>query len=357
MVCVCVSVSGASVEGDSGKDRQVLYSLQALRDSDGEDCDKLSNMGTLNSSLLHRSANSLKSLGSELDNVDTGREEEEERRVEEVGAGVRSVGAAGVGGGGEARLSEEMTSPEHLPVLRRTRSQTRPQQVKFSDDVLDGGLGAYGDVGQRQAPMSERPTRRVYRLDEQDRRSVQLRQPHHHHHRKRRHGRKTRSDNALHLPPQERAPALAHLRYDHQGASAATASAAQFRPDPKPRLHGHPGPPQRQLSYPHTTSDYALQRAAATRSAHFRGLYADGGDYAYDDDGDDWCSTCSSSSSESEEEGFFLGQPIPRPRAQLMHYYADDLPTPVTALSTGHPYDLRTKSKKRGHRGKNCIIS
>ena len=65
------------MEGES-QDRQLLYSLQALKESEAEDCDKLSNMGTLNSSMVHRSTNSLKSLGSELDQVDAGREEDEE---------------------------------------------------------------------------------------------------------------------------------------------------------------------------------------------------------------------------------------------------------------------------------------
>lgn len=56
---------GASVDGES-KPRPSLYSLQNFEEMEAEDCEKMSNMGTLNSSMLHRSAESLKSLSSEL---------------------------------------------------------------------------------------------------------------------------------------------------------------------------------------------------------------------------------------------------------------------------------------------------
>uniref|UniRef100_A0A3B4TV89 Prickle homolog 1b n=1 Tax=Seriola dumerili TaxID=41447 RepID=A0A3B4TV89_SERDU len=71
-------------------------------------------------------------------------------------------------------------------------------------------------------------------------------------------------------------------------------------------------------------------------------------------DEDDWCSTCSSSSSDSEEEGYFLGQPIPQPRA-AGRYYAEDYPTRVTALSS-QIHGSQT-GRRKSHRSKNCIIS
>ncbi|XP_077026732.1 uncharacterized protein LOC143691704 [Tamandua tetradactyla] len=46
------------------------------------------------------------------------------------------------------------------------------------------------------------------------------------------------------------------------------------------------------------------------------------------EDNGSWCS----SSSDSEEEGYFLGQPIPQPRPQRYAYYADDLSSPSSAL-------------------------
>ncbi|XP_039988454.1 prickle-like protein 1a [Xiphias gladius] len=291
------NITGASVDGDS-KDRPLVYSLQGFHELETEDCEKTSNMGTLNSSMLHRSANSLKSLVSE-------QEEELEENVPEEE---------------EVPLPEDRPKP-HVPALRRTRSQSRPQQVKFSDDVVDNGH--YGDLPVRQPPMSERTPRRVYHFEEQGQDVPSGR--HHHHHRRRR-SRKSRSDNALNLLPKERAQMC--YKVDHRGNA----------PGPKglQAFHGQPSPA--------ALSDYGLQGPAMGR---FLGLYGDD---------DDWCSTCSSSSSDSEEEGFFLGQPIPQPRPHR-HYYTEDLPSPVVGMSSP-PYGQRTKSKKKkGHKGKNCIIS
>lgn len=260
-------------------------------------------MGTLNSSLLHRSANSLKSLNSELDHEDAlGNQEAEDEEEEDAIAPYRG---------------EEMLD---LPVLRRTMSQSqpqsRPQQVKFSDDVVDTKY--YGGLGLRQPPMSEKTRRRTHHMEEQPRR------PSNRHHHKHRQGRKTRSENALHLPKEQ--PTL------HVVPQIISSS----RPEPRNGILLNPST-HSQHPYPQMPSDYAQ---------HFQ-------DYC--DDEDDWCSTCSSSSSESEEEGFFLGQPIPKPRSQSFHYYTEDFPTRVTALTP--PFGSRTKSKKKGHKGKNCIIS
>uniref|UniRef100_A0A8C9XGM8 Prickle planar cell polarity protein 1 n=1 Tax=Sander lucioperca TaxID=283035 RepID=A0A8C9XGM8_SANLU len=286
------NITGASVDGDS-KDRPLVYSLQGFHELETEDCEKTSNMGTLNSSMLHRSANSLKSLVSE----------QEENVPEEE----------------EAPLPQDRPKP-YIPALRRTRSQSRPQQVKFSDDVVDNGNC---DLPVRQPPMSERTRRRVYHFEEQ---GQELSSGRHHHHHRRRRSRKSRSDNALNLLPKERAQMC--YKVDHRGNA--------LGPKGHQAFNGHPSPA--------AMSDYGLQGQAMGR---FLELYGDD---------DDWCSTCSSSSSDSEEEGFFLGQPIPQPRPHR-HYYTDDLPRPVAAMSSP-PYGLRTRSKKKkGHKGKNCIIS
>lgn len=286
---------GASVDGDS-KGRPLVYSLQGFHELETEDCEKSSNMGTLNSSMLHRSANSLKSLVSEQGEVEENVPDEDKGPLP---ADVPKL---------------------HIPALRRTRSQSRPQQVKFSDDVVDNGH--YYDLPVRQPPMSERTRRRAYHFEEQGQ------EPHagrHHHHRKHR-SRKSRSDNALHLLPKERAQMC--YRADHRGAAVG--------PRGQQALHSHHSPA--------AVSEYGLQGQAMGRLLEL-----------YRDD-DDWCSTCSSSSSDSEEEGFFLGQPIPQPRPQR-HYYTEDLPSPVAGMSSP-PHGLRTKSKKKkGHKGKNCIIS
>ncbi|KAM4618659.1 prickle-like protein 1a isoform 2-T4 [Polymixia lowei] len=300
------NITGASVDGD-GKDRPLVYSLQSFQELEAEDCEKTSNMGTLNSSMLHRSANSLKSLVSEPEEEVEENVPEEEEDEEEV------------------HLPEERPKPPHVPALRRTRSQSRPQQVKFSDDVVDNSH--YSDLPVRQPPMSERTRRRVYHFEEQDR---ELRSGRHHHHHRRRRSRKSRSDNALHLVPKEKA--RMYYKEDHRGHALGPKGPQAFYDQP---AHSHPNP--------HATSDYGLQGPAMER---FLGLCGDD---------DDWCSTCSSSSSDSEEEGFFLGQPIPQPRPHR-HYYTDDLPSPVAGMPSP-PYGPRTKSKKKGHKGKNCIIS
>ncbi|XP_036432193.1 LOW QUALITY PROTEIN: prickle-like protein 1a [Colossoma macropomum] len=286
------NITGASVDGDF-KEKPLPYSLQNFTVMENEDCEKTSNMGTLNSSMLHRSANSLKSLTSELEQVEVVEEEEPEEVIP---------------------LPQERPKMPHLPVLRRTRSQSRPQQVKFSDDVVDNGR--YDDVEVRQPPMSERTRRRVYHFDEQDRRQHR----HHHNHRRRR-SRKSRSDNALHIVPKERAR-MCFREGHHQHAPIPTAQYGQH-------------------SHAHANSDYGLAKPGAEK---FFRLYGDD---------DDWCSTCSSSSSESEEEGFFLGQPIPQPRQPRYQYYTDELPNQMPS-----PFGTRTNSKKKkGHKGKNCIIS
>lgn len=241
-------------------------------------------MGTLNSSMLHRSTNSIRSLTSDLDQVEVVKEVEP---IEVV------------------PISEER--PKN-PVLRRSRSQSKPYQVKFSDDVVDNGH--YNCTEVRQPPMSERTRRRVYHFDEQDQRHRQ-RHPNH-----RRKSRKSRSDNALNILPKERARTC--FREDYIKRAAVPNS-----------------------QYGQHAAEYSLQDQAAERFYHLYG------------DDDDWCSTCSSSSSESEEEGFFLGQPIPQPRQPRYQYYADKL-----SNQGPPPFGTRTNSKKKkGHKGKNCIIS
>lgn len=283
------------MDGES-KPRPSLYSLQNFEEMEAEDCEKMSNMGTLNSSMLHRSAESLKSLSSELCP--------------------------------EKIMPEE--KPVHLPVLRRSKSQSRPQQVKFSDDVIDNGN--YDNLEIRQPPMSERTRRRVYHFEERGSR------PHHH---RRRRSRKSRSDNALNLvterkySPKDRLQLYAPDNYERfiQNKSAREVQAYIQNAD----LY---------RQYSHATSDYALQNPGMNR---FLGLYGD--------DDDSWCSS-TSSSSDSEEEGYFLGQPIPQPRPQRYAYYTDSLSNPTSALPTPQFGQRVTKSKKKkGHKGKNCIIS
>lgn len=285
------NITGASVDGES-KPRPSLYSLQDFEEMEAEDCEKMSNMGTLNSSMLHRSAESLKSLGSEL-------------------CPEKTVPAE---------------KPAHLPALRRSRSQSRPQQVKFSDDVIDYG-GCSLEV--RQPPMSERTRRRAHHLEERGPRS-----PRHRHRR----SRKSRSDNALDLAAERRGPPGDRGRfylpdsYETFIRSRGAREAAAYG-----RGAGLCG------QYAQASSDCALR----SPGRRFLGL---GGD-------DPWDSS-SSSSSESEEEGYFLGQPIPPPRPQRHAYCPDGLSGPAPVLPAPQFGQRTTRSKKKkGHKGKNCIIS
>ncbi|XP_061788650.1 prickle-like protein 2b isoform X2 [Nerophis lumbriciformis] len=175
------------------------------------------------------------------------------------------------------------------------------------------------------------------------------RRRHHHHHRARR-SRRSRSENALNLVaerrvrPQER-PAL-HAREDYDRFPPPRSSRDRFGVGV-----GVGERYQAQLfrPCPRTTSDLTLQNPAAGRRT---GLNQYSWDDYYDDD--DWCSTCSSSS-ESEDEGYFLGELIPRPvqtrylsNQELVHKYS-------AGMGGANRGALLTTHKRR--KSKNCIIS
>ncbi|KAM7378162.1 hypothetical protein PAMA_013181 [Pampus argenteus] len=315
------NITGASVDGD-GRDRPTVYSLHAMQDPlVAEDCEKMSNMGTFNSSHIHHSTNSLMEKGEE-----------------EAALAMRG----GTTGGLLSPHSDGLPSSfVHAPALRRSKSQSRPpQMVKFSEDTVDNGYNDGFEVNIRKHPMSERPQRRAYCPDEMGK---ERSRPMSHHGRNRQHrrqgkhhrSRKTRSDNALHMVPLEKA----QRPYEPQQQSLVNPSCGAL-------LLQHP-PHRLPLAYSQTRSDYLLQGSTQgnPRVDQFMGLYRDE---------DEWCSTCSSSSSDSEEEGYFLGQPIPQPRP-AGRYYAEDYPTRVTALSS-HSHGSQT-GRRKSHRSKNCIIS
>lgn len=301
----------------------------AIQDrSMAEDCDKMSNMGTFNSSHLHHSSNSL--------NLNM------EKGGEEGGAMAMRGGTPG----GLLPLSPQSEGIPaafvHAPALRRSKSQSRPPQVvTFSEDTVDNGYNGEFDVSIRKHPMSEKPQRRVYYPDQMGR---ERSRPTSHHGRSRQHShrhgrhhksRKTRSDNNLHMMPFEKA----QRPYEkHQQAQVNPPCGGLLLQHPAHRLP---------LAYSQTRSDYMNQSSAPgdPRLEHFMGLYREE---------DDYCSTCSSSSSDSEEEGYFLGQPIPQPRVSG-RYYAEDFPTRVTALSS-QCHGTQT-GRRKSHRSKNCIIS
>lgn len=322
----CWLFLGAS-DGDD-RDRPKVYNLAMQDRSVADDCEKMSNMGTFNSSHLHHSANSLNL------NIEKGDEEE------------GAMAMRGSTPGGLLTLSPHSeglpASFVHAPALRRSKSQSRPPQVvKFSEDTVDNGYNDEFDVNIRKHPMSEKPQRRVYYPDQMGRergrptshhgRSRQHNHRHGRHHR----SRKTRSDNNLHMMPFEKA----QRPYEPQ-------QQGQVNPPCGAILLQHPAH-RLPLAYSQTRSDYMPHGSAQgePKFENFMGLYRDE---------DDYCSTCSSSSSDSEEEGYFLGQPIPQPRA-TGRYYAEDYPTRVTALSSQS--HCSQTGRRKSHRSKNCIIS
>ncbi|XP_024147566.2 prickle-like protein 1 [Oryzias melastigma] len=310
------NITGTSVDGDT-RDRPALYSLHAMQDSSAPDeCEKLSNMGTFNSSLTY--------------SMEKGVEEAEQGLV----LGMRGGIPVGLHSPQPECLSPSFVQP---PALRRSKSQSRPpQMVKFSEDTVDNGYNNSYEASVAKHPMSEKPQRRLFYPEEMGRErsrstSHQGRSRQHHHRQSRHHrSRKSRSDNALHMMPVERA----HRPFEQQ----------VLRDPQRGAIHLQQPPHMLPLAYSQTRSDYMLRCSAQNdpRLAHFA---------EFQRDEDDWCSTCSSSSSDSEEEGYFLGQPIPQPRP-AGHYYAEDYPTRVTALSPGSQ-----TGRRKNRRSKNCIIS
>lgn len=325
------NITGASVDGDS-RDRPLVYTLHPMQDpSVADDCEKMSNMGTFNSSHLHHSANSLTL------NLDKGNVEEEE----EVALALRGDTQGGVHS--LSPHSEDLPATfVHAPALRRSKSQSRPpQMVKFSEDTVDNGYNDGYEINIRKHPMSEKPQRRAYCAPEMGKERARptshigRSRPHHHRSGRHHRSRKTRSDNALHMVPLEKT----QRPYEPQQQGLVNPPyGAMLLQHPSHRLP---------VAYPQTRSDYMLGSSMQNdpRVEHFMGLYRDE---------DDWCSTCSSSSSDSEEEGYFLGQPIPQPRP-AGRYYAEDYPTRVTALSS-HSHVPQT-GRRKSQRSKNCIIS
>ncbi|XP_028855196.1 prickle-like protein 2b isoform X2 [Denticeps clupeoides] len=171
------------------------------------------------------------------------------------------------------------------------------------------------------------------------------RRRHHHHHRSRR-SRRSRSENALNLAaerhpaPPERQQARVCEDYDRfpppRNSRGALAGSGRLRQQPFRQC-------------PRTISDLTLQNPARLRQT---------GPRLWDDYEDDWCSTCSSSS-ESEDEGYFLGEPIPRPM-QLRYMTSEELLQKYSSTGVAGPGQLGSRGQlhtRKRRKSKNCIIS
>uniref|UniRef100_A0A1A7XUZ3 Prickle-like 2 n=2 Tax=Iconisemion striatum TaxID=60296 RepID=A0A1A7XUZ3_9TELE len=168
----------------------------------------------------------------------------------------------------------------------------------------------------------------------------------HHHHRQRR-SRRSRSENALNLVaerrvrPQER-PQLLRVREDYDRFPPPRSARDQFG------VGGGRYQPQLFRQCPRTTSDLCLQNPGPSRRTGLN-------QYSWDDYDDDWCSTCSSSS-ESEDEGYFLGEPIPRP-VQLRYLSSQELVHKYNNTGKEGPNCNGQLHTRKRRKSKNCIIS
>ncbi|KAM7095744.1 prickle-like protein 2 isoform 2-T2 [Ciconia maguari] len=292
------NATGLSADGGAKRQEHLSrFSMPDLsKDSGMNVSEKMSNMGTLNSSVQFRSAESVRSLLSVQQYQDM-----------------------------EPNL-HNLASP--LGYRERPSHGRMHQSFDYGSGVPGGKLAA--QEGSRHTPMSER-TRRRTNLWDDDR--------HYRPHRPRR-SRRSRSDNALHLASEqccrlkERPSLRAREDYDqfmHQRSCRETVEQG-----PRRDVYGH---------CPRTVSDLALQNHLGERWGPYFAEY-------------DWCSTCSSSS-ESDNEGYFLGEPIPQPARlryvtseELLHKYGSySMPKSSTLGGRGQLH-----SRKR-QKSKNCIIS
>nr|XP_055199566.1 prickle-like protein 2 isoform X1 [Nyctereutes procyonoides] len=294
------NATGLSADGGAKRQEHLSrFSMPDLsKDSGMNVSEKLSNMGTLNSSMQFRSAESVRSLLSA-------------QQYQEMEGNLHQLGN---------------------PIgYRDLQSHGRLHQ-SFDFDGGMAGSKLPGQEGLRIQPMSERTRRRSASRDD-GRRS----RPH-----RSRRSRRSRSDNALHLASErealsrlkERPPLRAQEDYDQflRQRSFQESLGQGSRRD----LYGQ---------CPRTVSDLALQNAFGERWGPYFTEY-------------DWCSTCSSSS-ESDNEGYFLGEPIPQPARlryvtsdELLHKYSSyGLPKSSTLGGRGQLH-----SRKR-QKSKNCIIS
>uniref|UniRef100_A0A8D0A2N9 Prickle homolog 2a n=1 Tax=Sander lucioperca TaxID=283035 RepID=A0A8D0A2N9_SANLU len=211
-----------------------------------------------------------------------------------------------------------------------------PQPLGFDSKGRVGVMGSSGNL--RMAPMSDRMPRR--RINGQEPVSQQQHGRHH------KRSRRSRSDNALHLVA-DRPTQMVELPYRR----------VQEDYDRFPSGNAQP-----QRPCPRTTSDLTLQNAGWQPVGLGGPCWGDG----YMEAADPWCSSCSSSSESEGDEGYFLGEPIPRPvqlcyinNEELRHRYSPSgiaahhgpLHGPLHGPIHGQ---LHTRQRRKS---KNCILS
>lgn len=322
------NATGNSADG-GGKRQEHLsrFSMPDLSKDSGMNVSEKSNMGTLNSSGQFRSSESIHSLNANQAYMEMIPPRSSQYQVQFCDPPGRAVGM------GMNHIPPGFTFQEEdriSLVSSANAARLPPISERRIGGVMGGaGVGGRGSTVRIDAP-EDTPQRRR-----------------HHHHRSRR-SRRSRSENALNLVadrrtrPQERPQMRVQEDYD------------RFPPPRSARdqLGGGVGRYQPPLfrQCPRTTSDLTLQNPGASRRT---GLSQYSWDDYYDDD--DWCSTCSSSS-ESEDEGYFLGEPIPRP-VQLRYLSNQELVHKYNNAGIGGPNRSGQLHTRKRRKSKNCIIS
>lgn len=310
------SIGNPADRAGKHQDQLSRFSMPDLSKDSGVHSDK-SNMNTLNSSVQFRSSESLHSLTAGQPYL----EMEPPHSASYQGQYCEAPMAMGRS---MAHVPPGFTLQEqdHVNLVSSANAAHLPPISERRVSAMDCGRGA------------------AFRMDATE----DIPQRRRHHHRPRR-SRRSRSENALNLVserrprPQERPMLRVCDDYDRFPAPRGTreqcgAGGGRYQP-----------PAFRQC--PRTTSDLCLQNPGNMRHSGLN-------QYTWDDYDDDCCSTCSSSS-ESEDEGYFLGEPIPRPihmrylsNQELVHKYN----TGVGGASRGGQLNSRSRRKS-----KNCIIS
>ncbi|XP_038133806.1 prickle-like protein 2b isoform X1 [Cyprinodon tularosa] len=303
--------------GGKHQDHLSRFSMPDLSKDSGMNVSEKSNMDTLNSSMQFRSSESIHSLNGSQSYLEVNPPRSSQYQMQYCDPPGMRVGM------GLNHLPPGFTYQEEDRMVSSANAARLPP---ISERSVSGVSGRGASV-RTDAPEDASQRRR------------------HHHHRQRR-SRRSRSENALNLVadrrvrPQERPPLSVKEDYDRFPPPRSVRG--QFGAGGQGRYQ-----PFRQC--PRTTSDLCLQNPGASRRP---GLNQYSWDEYYNDD---WCSTCSSSS-ESEEEGYFLGEPIPRP-IQLRYINNHEMVHKYNNMGFGGPNRSGQLHTRKRRKSKNCIIS
>lgn len=217
-----------------------------------------------------------------------------------------------------------------------------PRGLSF-DDPLQGRMGLAGSMGNVHG-LTPRPQRANTQDSSQQRPRQQSHRKSHKRHRGHHRSRRSHSDNALHLAAEnQNYPNDPAQRFhdDFQRLPSLRMSRDSFEANYRHRQHFF-------RPCPRTTSELTLQDPGGPRLGQCMGRF---GELAQGED--HFCSTCSSSSDASDDDGYFMGEPIPRP-VQIRYIDNEELRQRYSPTMMGGHSQLHTRRRRKS---KNCIIS